>query len=290
MAIFLALLLTLVLGALADVATGGVRRLFRTPGPWWRGVARAWSDARLLVRDRDRASVLEAAGAGAALVGATLAAAAAAGLLPSSAAFLYLALALAATGGHVAASTSPVEAGEGRAARARFLAILAEPAFVLALGVAFLRWRASDLEAIRGAHEVLGPGYRVGPGMAAAGLVLAALALVAAGALRQAPEPGEEAGSEGGPALLVTLCRWSLAGATALTAAALLAGRGLGPAAADWPLRAEAAPLLGLAAAGAVVAGLARAGLFALPERRRWLAAPATLVLALAALILVAAA
>lgn len=285
-AMALSLVVATVLGLLADVATRALQKTSSGRRRWWWPVSGFADDVRLLVMRRDRIAVVEAVWGGLALVGGTLAAAGAVGAAPGSAPFLYLSLALAAVGGHAAASVSDLGVMEYRAARARLQFALAEPAFVVALAAGFVRWRAADLEAVRGAHEVLG-GLEVGPPAAAAGLLLAALVLVAAGSFRLAPERGAEAGAGGGGSLIVTLCRWSLAGATALAAAAFVVGGDEGVLTAGEMFDGALLPLFLAAIAGAVTLGAARALMGSLPSAIRPLAGWAVALLAAVALELV---
>jgi len=286
MAIAAALTVALFLGLVADLATAGVVRAIWRGGSLWWPLAAFGADVRLLVTNRDRVSVVEAFAAALGLLGGTLAAAAALGAAPGNAPFVYLALALGAVGGHAAASLSDIGPAELRARRARFQFAMVEPAFVLSLAVGFIRWRAVDLESVRGAHDVLGSGVEVGPPLASTGLILAALVGVACGALRLPPERAAETGTGGGASLLVTLCRWSLSGATVLIAAAFLAGGGKTFAAALPP---DAALLPGLLTAlvGAVFLGGVRAALDALPWSIRLLAGWGAALLAGVALELV---
>jgi hypothetical protein len=286
MAVAVALIVALFLGLVADLATAVVVRAIWHGGSLWWPLSAFGADARLLVMNRDRISVVEAFGAGLGLLGGTLAAAAAVGAAPGSAPFVYLALALGAVGGHAAASLSDIGPAELRAKRARFQFTMVEPAFALALAGGFIRWRAVDLEAVRGAHDVLGSGLVVGPPLASIGLVLAALVAVACGALRLAPERAAETGTGGGSSLLVTLCRWSLSGATVLVAAAFLAG-GEKTLAAGWPPDPALLPALLTAAMGALFLGGVRAALDALPWSFRLLAGWGAALLAAVALELV---
>jgi hypothetical protein len=282
----LSLVVAIVLGLLADVVTGALQRTSSGRRRWWWPLSGFATDVRLLVMRRDRISVVEAVWGGLALLGGTLAAAGAVGAAPGNAPFLYLSLALAAVGGHAAASVSDLGVVEYRAARARLHFALAEPAFVLAFVAGFVRWGASDLEAVRGAHDVLG-GLEVGPPTAAAGLLLAALVLIAAGSLRLAPERGAEAGAGGGGSLVVTLCRWSLAGATSLAAAAFLMGSDEGVLTAGRLFDRVLLPLLPAAIAGAVTLGGVRALVGLLPTAIRPLAGWAAALLGAVALELV---
>jgi hypothetical protein len=228
----LALPVALALGALADLVAGIVRRFVRGERGWWRGVTGRWTDLRRLLRSgRARAAVVEVAGAGAALAGAGFAAGAGLGVLPGSLALAYPALALAVIGAHVAA---PIRrGGEGPAARARLHAFLAEPAFAVAIGAMALRWRALDLEAIRGTQTVLGPGVALGPAMAAAGLAVGGAVALAMGALRVPPEPGPARrggqARRAGASLLAALARWAAIGATSVVVAVMVAGHRLDP-------------------------------------------------------------
>ncbi|MGH2767021.1 MAG: hypothetical protein ACRDKA_14105 [Actinomycetota bacterium] len=282
----LALPVALALGALAELAAGIVRRVVRGERGWWRGVTGRWTDLRRLLRSgRARPAVVEAAGAAGALAGAGLAAGAALGLLPGSIALAYPALALGVIGGHLA---SPIRRGiEGPAARARLHAALAEPAFAVALGAMVLRWRSLDLEAIRGTQTVLGPGIALAPALAAAGLALAALAAVWAGAMRlPSDEPVPRRGGQArgaGASLLSALARWAVAGATSLVVAVLVAGHRIDPSPA-------AVPFAAAAAIAAVLLGGSVAGARLLAPRRRPLLTAAALVVAAVAVVLVVAA
>jgi hypothetical protein len=287
MAMAVSLIVALTLGLLSDVTVAAFGRGSARRGVWWEPLRGIGTDLRLLVVRRDRASLAEAVWAGLALLGGTLAAAASIGAAPGSAPLLYLSLAGAAVGGHAVASFSDIAAVEDRAARARLQFALAEPAFLLALSAGFVRWRAADLQVVRGAHDVLGSGLEVGPPMAAAGLLLAALVIVAAGALRLAPERGTEPGAGGGGALILTLCRWSLAGATALAAGAFLVGGGGDGLIGGWPLHSGVVPLLLAAVVGAVVLGGARMVVVSLPPAIRPLAGWAAGLAAAVALELV---
>jgi hypothetical protein len=227
-------------------------------------------------------SLLELGGALACFLGAGLAAAAAIGTIPDSGALVYLALLMAAAGGHVAASDPTTQLRAERVAAGRTAWALAEPAFLLGLGAAFFRWRAPDLEAVRGAQEILGLGLSVGPPLAAAGLVVAAVAVVVSGAARAVPpqEAARGSGRRAGGAVLIGLSRWAAAGATALVIAGLVAGRDLLPLTPE-----DALPAAGAAAAVAVALGIAD-GLLGLFPRGRRLAGPAAAVLAVAAAVL----
>jgi hypothetical protein len=276
----------LALGLLADVVSGLVRRVAGRTESWWAPVHRVGSDTRLLLTDRDRLTVLEAVGLGAAVAGAAMAGAMAMGATPGTLVSLYLLLLLTAAGGHLAASTPLTRAGEQRAARARAAALAAEPALVLALGAAFGRWHTADLAAIRGANHVLGSGLTVGPTAAAVGLGVAAGALVLAGALRLPPEPGEEAGAHGGVSLAVAGARWAGAGAVALAGAGLLLAEASAGGAA-WVLDGQALVVLGAAAAGAVVLGAVAGAVSLLGGRWRMAVGAATVAAALAGAALV---
>lgn len=286
MAVAAAFVVALFLGLVADLATAVVlRAVWRVGNPWW-PLAAFGADVRLLAINRDRISVVEAIGAALGLLGGTLAAAAAVGAAPGNAPFLYLALALGALGGHAAASLSDVGSAELRARRARLQFVMVEPALVLALAAGFIRWRAIDLEAVRGAHDVLGFGVAVGPPLASAGLILAALVVVSCGALRLPPERAAEPETGGGPSLLVTMCRWALTGATVLVAAAFLVG-GENTLTAAWPLDTALVPVLLTAAGGALLLGGIRAVLDSLPWSMRLLAGWGAALLAAVALELV---
>lgn len=267
----------LLLGVLADGTAGLLRRLTGRAEGWWSPFRRLAADVRATTGDGDRASVLEAGGAGAAVAGAALAGAMAAGAAGGTLLALYLLLLLVAFGGHLASGTPLTRAGEERGARARRAALAAEPAILLALTGIFARWHTGDLEAIRGAHRVLGLGIQVGPAEAATGVGLAALALLLSAALRLPPAPGDEAGAQGGGALSVTVARWAGAGAGALVAASLILSDGP-VAGAGWPV--QAGPAVGAAAAAAVVGGLFSEVLGILSARARVVAGGAVLVVA----------
>lgn len=230
-----ALPIALVIGVVAELVSGLLSWPLGGDRAWWRRVGSVGPELIRLARDREgreRVTVVEAGGAAAAMLGAGMASAAALGLGPADLPLVYLALALASGGAMVVVLSD--EAEESRVGGRRLLAALAEPAFAVALGVMFHRYGALDLEAVRGTQRVLGTGLLLSPGLAAAGLVTAALAFTAAGALRLLPSPGSERGvrarpSGAGPSLLARLCRWSVAGATSLVGGVLLAGGGLEP-------------------------------------------------------------
>jgi hypothetical protein len=274
----LALPVALVLGLVADLAGGLVSRLPGGPRPGWRPVAGTWDEARRLVRARSRRArpaVIEALGAAAAALGGGLAAAGALGLGPGSAAVVYLSLALGVAGLHLG---RPSQAGEVAAALSRRDAVLAEPAFVVALGALLLRWRAFDLDVIRATQTVVGPGISVGPTLGAVAIGVAAVVALAAGGLRLGSPPGETArragqGRGAGPRLLHALARWSVGGATALVVAALVSGHRLDASAATLPF-------VGAAVAAAVVIGGASALLNRLRPGGRAVAAAIALLMA----------
>jgi hypothetical protein len=207
---------------------------------------------------------------------------AALGVSGGSAALVYLSLLAAAGGGHVAAADTTTELRAGRMARARLAWVLAEPAFLVALGTVFLRWRADDLDAVRGAQDVLGPGITVGPPPVAVGVWLAAAALLVAGAIRLVPasESVRGSGRRAGSALVVSLCRLAVAGVTALVAAVLAVGGD--PAALDGSTGLAAAA----GAASAVVLGAVDGALGGFPRARRFVG-PAALVVAAVGMVLV---
>jgi hypothetical protein len=280
-----ALPIALVFGILADLVSGLVSR--PSERPWWRRVTGVGPDVLLLVRDRkgrERVSVVEAGGAAAAMLGSGTAAAGALGVGPDDMVLLYLALAVASVGALVVGlgGRGSREAG---ARNHRLLAAAAEPAFAVGMGVMFLRYGALDVEAVRGTQQVLGTGVLLLPGLATAGLTAAALAFAAAGALRLQPSIVRPAASpvEGaGPSVLARLCRWSLAGATALIAGVLLAGGGLEPLALEGILPAA------LGALGVAVAiGVADAFLARLTGAWRLTATGIALVVAVAAAAMV---
>lgn len=279
----LALPAALVLGAMADLSTGIFRRVVLGERSPWRAVTERWTDLRRLVRSgRARPAAVEAAGAAAALAGAGFAAGAALGVVPGSLALVYPGLALAAIGAHLA---TPIRGGgEGPAARARLHAALAEPAFAVALAAMALRWRALDFEAVRGTQTVLGPGLALGPTLAAAGLVLGAVIVLAMGALRVPPEPTSFRRSgqarRAGASLLAALARWAAAGATSIVVAALVAGHRLDPSP-------EAIPFAAAAVVAAVLLGAGGLAAPMLAPRRVRILAGVALVLAAAAVALV---
>jgi len=255
--------IALLAGLLAELAAGAVRkRPFDV-------LREAWTEARALLRGEARPSLLEAAGLFAALLGSGLVATAAIRGRPGSVAFVYLALVLAAVGAQTAAADPLM--GERRAARERLAAVAAEPAFLVALGASFLRWGAEDLDAVRGAHEVLGSAFAVGPPAAAAGAILAAVVLVVAGAIRLPRAPDD---NDLPPRLIVRLAGWAAAGATALVAGSLVAGGEGGP---------ELLLSAGVAVGAAAVLGASRE----LLRGRGLLAAPVLAVAAAGAAYLV---
>jgi hypothetical protein len=254
-----ALPIALVLGLVAEVVFGLVRWALGGDRVWWRGVTGIGTEVLRLVRDREgseRATVVQASGATAALFGAGMAAAGALGIGPDDLPLLYLALVVASAGGMVLILARTVEPWT----RARpWSAVLAEGAFAAGLGAMFVRYGTLELEAVRGTQQVLGTGISLSPGLAAAGLVAAALGFSIAVASMLAPVPsfdrrrGARPGSAGS-ALLTRLCRWSFSGAGALVAGVLLAGGALEP------FSPEGALSLGLGAlAVAVVIGAAEA-------------------------------
>jgi len=255
-----------------------VSRLPGGPRPRWRPVGGTIDEARRLFRARSRRArpaVIEAFGAVAAGFGGGLAAAGALGLGPGSAAVVYLSLALGVAGLHLC---RPFQGGEVAVALSRRDAVLAEPAFVVALGALLLRWRAFDLDAIRATQTVLGPGISVRPTLGAVAIGVAAVVTLAAGALRLGSPPGETSrragqGRGAGPRLLHALARWSVGGATALVVAALVSGHRLDPSAATLPFA-------GAAVAAAVVIGGASALLSRLRPGGRAVAAVVALLLA----------
>ena len=227
------LAVALVAGIVSELVGGLVARLVWRERRWAVGVTGVWGGSRaLLSGGAGRVAVVEAGGAVAALTGSGLAAAAALDLIPGSFALVYLALVLAAAGGSVVGAVPAP--GEEPAPRGR-RAGLAEPAFAVALIAMFVRFGTGDLDAVRGTQLVLGPGATLGELAPAAGLVLAAAAAAVAGAFRlpALERPGTEPAGTG---LLVRLCRWAIAGSTALVIAVFLAApdmaagmRGLGP-------------------------------------------------------------
>lgn len=282
----LALPVALALGVWAELAAGIARGILRGERAWWRGVTGRWTDLRRLLRSgRARPAAVEAAGSAAALTGAGFAAGAALGVVPGSMALAYPALALAALGAHLA---TPIRrGGEGPAARDRLHAALAEPAFAVALAAMALRWRALDLEAVRGTQTVLGPGVALGPVLAAVGLLLGAAIVMAMGAIRVPPEPDATRRSgqvrRAGASLLAALARWATVGATSVVVAVLVAGHRLDASLGVLPfvLAAVVAAML-MGAAGATVRMLA-------PRRARILAVVALVLAALAVALVVTA-
>ena len=274
----LALPVALVLGIVADLSAGVLRRLVRGAPGWWRGVTDRWTDVRRLVRSpRARPAPIEAVGTAAALTGAGFAAGAALGVVPGTLALAYPALALAVIGAHLAV---PIRrGGERAAATARLQAVLAEPAFAVAVAALALRWRALDLEAIRGTQTVLGPGIALGPALVAVGLLLAAVVALSMGSVRVPPEPPAVA-RRAGSSLLAALARWAAAGATVMLVAVMVAGYRLDP----------SAGVVGFAAAAVIAALLLGAGGGAvrmLSVGRPWIVVGAALLVGVTAVALV---
>lgn len=278
-----ALPIALVVGIVVELISGLTTFALGGERTWWRRVAGAWSDARRLLADkggRDRVAVIEAGGATASLFGSGVVAAGALGVGPGDLPLLYLSLAVASAGALVAGSGAETPTGRARAGRERVRAALAEPAVAVGLGAMFLRYGTLELDAVRGTQTVLGTGLLLGPALAVTGLVAAALAFVAAGALRlpSAPEAmavGRVRGPGGGASVLIRLCRWSLAGATALVTGVLLAGGTLDPFTLTGVL-----PVLGGGFGVALVMGVAGALLGRLSESWRFAAPALSLVLA----------
>jgi hypothetical protein len=279
----LGLPVALILGLVAELAGALLLHLLGRKRSWVRPATRFWDDLRRLVRGKDRAAALELAAVAAGLTGAGLAGAAAMGVLAGGVALVYPALVLAVMGGHVAASLAPSGRMRDLAVTARADALIAEPAFFLALGAGFVRWEAFDLGAVRGAQQVLGPGVAVGPPAVAVGLVLAAAMALVTGGLRL-PPGGEDEAARGpaGSAVSMSLSRWAAAGATAMVVAVPLFGGSsleagaLDPGALWW--------WIGGVVALALALGAAREALVLLPARIQ------TRVIALIALILAAGA
>jgi hypothetical protein len=273
----------LLLGLVAELAGTAVLRLTGRTYPWFRPARDVWRELRRLGRRRDRASAFELAGTAAALTGAGLAAAAAMGFLPGSAALVYPALVLAVMGGHLTASVAPGAPRWDAAVRARTDAVLAEPAFALAFGATLLRWGAFDLQAIRGAQQVLGPGIAVGPPAAAIGLLAAVAVALLAGGIRLPPLRVRRVtrGRPAGSVVAAALCRWGASGATAMVLAVPLAG---GSSLASGAI--DPVALLGWAGtalAAALGLGILRAGVSMLVLRRVPMVAIAIGAFALAA-------
>jgi hypothetical protein len=265
----LGLPLALVLGIVADLTAGLIGRLTGGDRRWWGKLTDRWGELRRLWgkgRQAERVALVEAAGVAGSLLGAGIASAAAIGAVPGSLPLVYLGLLAAALGGHVAASATEDDNG------ARLRAAMVEPAFVAALGAAFLRWRAVDLEGARGAQEVLGPGLTVGPPLALAGLAVSAAVIAVGGAARGTPAPSR---GPAGASLVTALARWATAGCTALVVASLVGGPGPG----------TSRDILILAAAAlcaSIVVGVA-GGLAGRVRGRAWTLALAALLLASAA-------
>jgi hypothetical protein len=285
----LGLPIALVLGALADLAGGLASRVAGGRDPWWRPIVLPWDEARRLLRSgsrRGRPTVVEALGGAGAALGGGLSAAGALGLIPGSAALVYLALALGVVCLMLA---EPVRspAGEVEAALRRRLAAVVEPAFVLAMGALLLRWRSFDLDAIRADQTVLGPGLSVGPAPAAAAVILAGLAALVATALRLGPSLPEVARRErqargAGSRLVLGMARWSVAGASLLVVAVLVAGHRLDLSSQAAPFGAAVVVAVVLLGGGATFAGR-------LSTRWRFLVGGGAFTLAVAATVLAAA-
>ena len=216
----------LLLGAVADVLAGAVTGAIRRRDPWavW---SRLRSDLRHLMRERDLASPTELIGCALAVAASTVAASAALGLAGGSLALILLGFAGAAAGAHVTLADPLTSAGRRRLAGARRDLVTVEIPFLLAIAVPFLRWHASDVAAIHGAHAVLGPAFVVGSATTVTGVALGTAVLVVAGALRLPLSPGTEAGAHGGPGVASTVARWALVGALGLAAGSFVVGRGL---------------------------------------------------------------
>jgi hypothetical protein len=268
--------LALLLGIVADLVAGAVDRALGKERRWWGRLTDRWGELRMVWgrgRGAERASVLEALGTAAALLGAGIVAAAAIGQVPGTLPLVYLSLLGATAGAHLAAVASADRPG------GRFRAVLVEPAFVTALGAAFLRWGVPDLEGVSGAQDVLGPGIAVGPPLALGGLLVAAAVVLVAGALR--PPPARE-GEPAAASFLAAFARWAGAGATALVVASLIAGPFHGGAS-------DVAVSVAAAAGCAVILGAAGA-LAYLRGRAGWVAVVALTMLAAGAAVLVAVA
>jgi hypothetical protein len=228
---------------------------------------------------------VEALGGVGAAVGGGLSAAGALGLIPASAALVYLALALGVAGLMLAEPVG-TPAGGVESARRWHLAALVEPAFVLALGALLLRWRSFDLDAIRGDQTVLGPAFSVGPAPAAAAVILAGLAALVATALRVGPSPRERArrgrqARGAGSRLVLGIARWSVAGGSLLVVAMLVAGHRLDLSSETAPFGAALVAAVVLVGAGAAIAGR-------LSTRWRFVLAGGAFIMAAAAAVLAA--
>lgn len=221
----IALPLALILGMFAELISGLMTWALGGEKRWWRGVSGIGSDAARLARERaaQRASVVEAGGALAALLGAGIVAAGALGVGPDGFVLLYLGLALALAG------TTAVSWGRDEGP-VRVALALADVALAVGLGTMFLRYGALELDAVRGTQEILGTGLVLGPVPTAVGLIAAAK-VFAWGVAFNLPRPaGDAAGAAGaGAGILPRLCRWSVVGATSLLAGVLLAGGRLDP-------------------------------------------------------------
>jgi hypothetical protein len=168
-------------------------------------------------------------GAFASVVAAGLIGAAVLGAIPGSFPLVALAAVMASAGAHLARSDAPTRPRAETAAAAVAASIPYDVLTVAALGAGFLRWRAADLGAIRGAQAVLGPGLIVMPGDRLAAVVLAALAIVVAGGARVAePEPAPRRRPPGLDPALAAIGRWSATGSAVLLGAALVAGPAVG--------------------------------------------------------------
>jgi hypothetical protein len=268
--------LALLLGIVADLVSGGAGRALGRDRRWWGRLTDRWGEVRRLWgkgRASERASALEAVGTAGALLGSGIVGAAAIGAIPGNLPLVYLGLLGATAGGYLAASAS---APEERPPGSRLRAALAEPAFVTALGAAFLRWGALDLEGAFGAQEILGPGIVVGPPAALAGLVVSTVVILIAGPLRGTPAPPD---GPGGASLLAALSRWGAAGATGLLVASLVGG----------PVGPDVVVFAAAAVGSVVVLGVAEALAGSLRGRTGTLLLVALTVLAAAGAVLVSA-
>jgi hypothetical protein len=260
------------LGLLAELAGAVVRVAFGRE-PWqWRDALEAGRDLRRLAREGGKAEAGEFLGGAAALFGSALAAAGAIGLGSGAAAVVYGGLVLAALGGHLAAALPRTRAAEQRVVEGRRWFVLAEPAFLAALGALLLRWEAPALEEVRGAQAILGPGISVGPLPAAAGLGLATMILLAAGMARLVPRSEAKGGArrDAASALIVRLARWGAVGSTVLVASVAVAGTHLPP---SQLLRPGFLVWVGGALGLAALAGAADEGLVSMAARRGLVAA-----------------
>jgi hypothetical protein len=257
--------LALLAGLLAELAAGALIRGPAEPGPLTVILGLRKRTARTPL------GLLPALGALGSLAGAGVVGAAVIGAIPGGLPTVALGLVATTWGAHLARGGDLVPA-----------ALAFDAVALVAVVAAFVRWRAADLEAIRGAQAVLGPGVVVGSTGRVAALVLAAVALAVAGGARAPDRPEGTTPPEA--ALAVALTRWAVLGATAMVVGAVAAGPEIGTAG-SWSSAARAIPAwIGGTVAAAALAGVAwRVAGRIRTDRRPALIAAAILAVAVAA-------